>query len=111
VNWALISKQFEPTDSPGLHHDQRSADGTANLVEVLRWYDDHSKLRGLLVYSPHGVLGALQPGQFFFIVHPRHRRQGIGTKLLGEARLRFPPLDFAEQEYSEAGLECLKSSL
>ncbi len=73
----------------------------------LLWYDDASKLRGILNYYPVGS-PAERPGEFNITVHPAWRRRGIGTELLDEAFKRWP-IELDRQRWTAEGLAFIKA--
>lgn len=61
------------------------------------------ELTGILNYYPEGSPYGEEPHDVLVLVHPQHRREGIGTALLREALRRWPDIDLTAQRYSREG--------
>ena len=59
-------------------------------------------LRGILNFFPDGFPGIEAPGNFFVIVDPSYRGNGIAAELLAEADRRWS-VNFHQQNYTTEG--------
>lgn len=106
--WESQAPQYERDDivpRPGIVHwtvpeDERPA-GTP--VECLLYYGEFLGLLGILNYYPEGSPLGDAPHDFFLVVHPDRRRQGVGSALIREACRRWPQIDLLGQAYTDAG--------
>lgn len=80
-------------------------------IECLLAYDGFLNLVGILNYYPEGAPLGEKPHDFFFMVNPTRRRQGIGASLIREALRRWPDIDLLNQAYTDAGWETARSVL
>ena len=92
----------------GIQYSASESDGSA---ERLLYYDDSGALRGIFKYFPRDVPETdprfgnnlkARAGVFIILVHPDYQGQGIGTKLLRAASVRWN-LNFDMQEYTRSG--------
>lgn len=104
--WTSQAVQYERrTDipvEPGLVHWTVPRDEAPVPIECLLAYTEDPQLVGILNYYPEGSPFGERPGDFLVLVHPAHRRKGLGTLLIAAADARWH-LNLEEQAYTPEG--------
>jgi GNAT superfamily N-acetyltransferase len=106
-DWLSQSLQYlTRTDipkAPGIVHWTVPKNEAPVRIECLLFFDEDVQLRGILNYYPEGSAFGDEPHDTLTLVHPAHRRKGIGTALLKEATCRWPQIDLTKQSYTDEG--------
>lgn len=92
-SWESQARQHPQKGEPGFGHRRVKVTSPAwdrddIWIEIITYRDESGDLLGILDYFPNGVPDHEEPGAFAVFVHPAHRREGIGTAVVGEALLR-----------------------
>jgi len=123
--WELQTEQYPTTGKPGFKYFRTQLKQNA-FAENLLFYDKSGELAGVFNFYPvsipapdgHWLATVENPdsrfleraGNFYIIVDPTRQRKGIGKKLLTEAAKRWP-LNFGQQNYTEAGASLVQDFL
>lgn len=94
--WERHARMYRPTGEPGIHCGKAHGEDRGRVVELwhLIYYDDNGRLAGAGIRWPNNTLT--------LTVAPSHRRQGIASKLWGEAVRRWG-VRFEDQEFTPEG--------
>ena len=107
--WESQAAQYPPTGPPGISYFRGEVSDEL-FVDCLLSRDESGGLVGIYNHYPMDFPPHQVEGDENIWVHPDHRRQGIGSALLLEARFRWgPPPDVDEPKLTEAGLEFARS--
>lgn len=130
--WESQALQYQRPDVPrvpaGLTHWTVPADEAPVRIECLLLWNPPAgrsihlgvlpavraaaaELIGILNYYPEGSPYGEEPHDVLVLVHPEHRREGVGTILLTEAMRLWPGIDLLTQSYTTAGWELARSLL
>lgn len=105
--WLSQALQYETRRDiikmPGIVHWAVPEDEAPVRIECLLYFDLALSLRGILNYYPEGSPFGEQPHDTLTLVHPGHRRQGIGRRLTEESLRLWPQIDLTKQSYTDEG--------
>jgi GNAT superfamily N-acetyltransferase len=120
-SWESQARQYAVIGKPGISQEDHEI--LSKPVHCLLFRDANGRLRGVLNYYPQqitshsgprnrlrtGTARVIQEAQSCNIwVSPKHRRQGIATRLLRTAIARWP-IPLASQRYTPDGLAFVRA--
>jgi uncharacterized protein YndB with AHSA1/START domain len=112
-SWEKQAAQYPRTGPPGISYfrsELLDESGKVLLfVNCLLYRDETGELIGILNHYPTDIPPYEREGNENVWVRPDHRRQGIGTALVTEAFLRWPPKVWNQYVHPSAG-DDLKST-
>lgn len=108
--WQSQVRQYPATGPAGISYFAGHVDGFALPVDCLLYRGDDGALLGVLNHYPQDMPPYEEKGNVLVLVHPEHRREGIGMALMLEAIDRWE-LDPAGQKYSRKGMQLVASYL
>lgn len=101
-SWASQHPQYPDPGEPGIQYFAGPTE--FGVVDCLLYYDGDGMLRGILNHYNFDDTDALeQSGNINIFVDPTCKRQGIGTKLLDEAKRRYG-FNVEQQTYTLEGV-------
>lgn len=112
LTWESQVSQYPARGVPGISYF-RGYDSThpeRHHVDCLLFRGPDGKLQGVLNYYAVDMPPWEKAGNMNMWVRPDKRRRGIGTRLLDEARRRWP-FNLAQQRFSESGVHFMESYL
>lgn len=103
--WDRTTKKLEELGTSGLE-----TISTKKSTHTITYRDEEGVLLGVLWFYPKGNLPAKNPGEVEVVVHPDHRRHGIGMLLIKEA-IRLWDIQAKKQRYNPASAALTESWL
>lgn len=105
-SWESQYNQYPKRISPGIKYFAGHTEH--GDVDCLLYYDDTSRLRGILNHYPFTLYPFETKGNVNIWVHPKHQRKGIASALLTEAMKRWD-INLDQQRYTEAGEQFIRA--
>lgn len=101
LSWESQVVQYPATGEPGIGYF--AGETSLGVVDCLLWRDEKGRVRGILNRYGIDFPPYEKAGNVNIWIRPSHQRQGIGRALIEEAIRRWGPINYEQQQFTEAG--------
>lgn len=103
LSWESQVVQYPEFGPPGIEYFAGVVEGYAQPVDCLLWRGGDKRVHGILNYYSIDYPPWEKAGNVNVWVQPGWQRKGIGSRLIRVAQRRWGPINWQQQQYTEAG--------